>query len=116
LSNVARGDPVFSAFPELNVLRRIPSGRMKMPEVIVLLDVSPETACRRISSRGEKQQAHETADKLTRLREAYHFVCEIMRDHYNLPVQVITGEPSPDEATRSALEFINAQRDVEDEE
>jgi len=111
-------DPIFTQFPELTALRRLHLDRLIMPEIVIFLDVRPDTACNRITARGESRQVHETEEKLTQLREAYITVCGIARSHMQAEVSIIDGERPRNEVTAAALAFINqsiAEKDGTDE-
>lgn len=51
-SAVDRTDPVYRSFPELSLLKRLGFTRFVLPDRVIFLDVSPETALERISGRG----------------------------------------------------------------
>jgi 1-acyl-sn-glycerol-3-phosphate acyltransferase len=100
-------DPVFKEFPELIQFRRLRLDKLVMPELIVLIDVNPAVACRRIECRGAFRQVHETEDKLARLREAYRLVCAVVGEHLHVPVSIIDGEQALDDVAARALDFIH---------
>lgn len=109
-SDLAKGDPLFKQFPEAAYLRRLGFNRLTVPDVVVFLDVPPEEAMRRIESRGEQQQVHETAGKLTMLRSAYLMVCGVLEREGVVPVRRIDGTKQPEEITAGALEFVESKR------
>jgi 1-acyl-sn-glycerol-3-phosphate acyltransferase len=105
---VRKDDPIFARFPELSVLRRLPTKRLVLPEVVLFLDVPPAEACRRIESRGEHQQVHETEEKLTKLRDAYLMVCQVITKEFNVPAGILSGEASREQVTAEALSFLES--------
>ena len=58
----------------------------------------------RIRVRGEALQAHETAEKLTKLRTAYALVCDVIEK--TRPVCRLTGEKSLEQLTEEAAAFM----------
>jgi adenylate kinase family enzyme len=105
---VANDDPIFDRFPELATLRRLPIKRLVLPDVVLFLDVSPAEACRRIEARGEQQQVHETEEKLTRLREAYLMVCDVITREFQVPARVLDGEAPREQVAAEALGFVQS--------
>jgi len=101
-----RSDRVFTDFPELLYLKRMKLNALKLPDIVLFLDVSPSVACARISSRGERRQVHETEQKLGELRAAYIMVCEIVRRHWHVSTITINGEQDLDKVSATALEFV----------
>jgi len=100
-------DPIFTQFPELTALRRWRLDRLIMPDIVVFLDVRPDTACSRIAVRGEARQVHETEEKLTQLRGAYIAVCGIARTHMAIDVSIIDGERPQADVFADARAFID---------
>jgi 1-acyl-sn-glycerol-3-phosphate acyltransferase len=96
--------------PELSALKRLRLTRLSLPDAVVMLDVAPEVCVQRIHERGKRIQAHETAERLTKLREAYLMVCETARNEFDLPVAILDGALDPDSLTSSALQFVAATR------
>lgn len=92
--------------PELAVIRRLRIGRLHLPDAVVMLDVEPAVSMERIHRRGEKVQAHETEEKLTRLREGYLMVCNIVGREFGTPVRVLKGDLDLDHMTSATLEFV----------
>lgn len=107
---VATNDPVFREFPELKVLKRLRLNRLSLPDAVVFLDVRPQTACRRIASRGEQRQVHETEDKLRKLRDAYLLVCDVVRTYRGISVLRTDGERPPDKVADEAIQFVESCR------
>jgi len=106
-------DPIFTEFPELMHMKRLKLNTLKLPDVVLFLDVRPATACERITVRGKPQQVHETEEKLGQLREAYRMSCDVVQRHWHIPTAVIDGEDSIETVTAAALEFINQSRTQE---
>lgn len=92
--------------PELSVMRRLRITRLHLPDAVVMLDVDPAVSMERIRRRGERVQAHETEDKLARLREGYLMVCEVVRSEFATPIRVLEGNLDLDRLTSATLEFI----------
>ena len=88
-------DPIFEALPELVVAKRLGLTHLSLPDICLFLDLDPEEACRRIDTRGEATQIHETRETLGRLREAYLRVCEIAAEDWS--VHVIPVDVNHDE-------------------
>jgi len=99
--------------PELSVMKRLRIARLHLPDAVVMLDVDPAISMERIRRRGEKVQAHETEDKLTRLREGYLMVCDVVHREFATPIRVLEGNHDLDSLTSSALEFISDIRKPE---
>lgn len=85
-------DDLYKEFKELKFMKRLGLTHMHLPDVVLFLDVDPAVSMERIEKRGEKVQVHETAEKLGRLRSAYHKVVEAVRDQMQLPAHVIEGD------------------------
>jgi thymidylate kinase len=107
-ASVARKDPVFSRFPELVRLRQLRLDHMRVPDAVVFLDVPTAVCMGRIESRGERKQVHETEAKLSKLREAYLMVCEILEEDWSLPVLVLDGDREIDQVVADAHDFARA--------
>ena len=56
-------------------------------------DVDPEVSIKRIMSRGETVQAHENVEKLSKLRKAYHMVCNILEKNSMLSINYMLLKP-----------------------
>jgi 1-acyl-sn-glycerol-3-phosphate acyltransferase len=97
--------------PELAALKRLRLARLSLPDAVVMLDVDPAVSVRRIHDRGERIQAHETEEKLAKLREAYLMVCETVRNEFDLPVAVLDGALDLERLTSSALQLVTAAGD-----
>jgi 1-acyl-sn-glycerol-3-phosphate acyltransferase len=105
-----RGDPVRAHFPELAALRRTGLARLTMPDAVVMLDVDPALSLERIGKRGEKQQAHETAEKLARLREGYLQVCRVVETDFGIPSRIMDGSGTIDSVAGAAIRFVDESR------
>jgi len=101
-----KDDPIFAKFPELAALKRFKLTNMKLPDAVIMLDVSPAVSIMRIQSRGERRQVHETKEKLAKLREGYLMVCNFIKKEFNIPARILDGESELDKVTASALEFV----------
>lgn len=108
---VKRDDPIFKQFPELTRLKQLRLDRMHMPDVSIFLDVPPSVCMRRIESRGEKRQVHETEEKLGKLREAYLLVCSTLDREWKMPVLILDGNREPDRVTAMARDFVKSSRE-----
>jgi hypothetical protein len=101
-------DPVFADFPELAALRRLHLAHMRLPDMVVMLDVEPAISVARIARRGEKRQVHETEEKLAKLREAYLLICDVVRQEFGIPTLVLAGDQSIEALTDEAHAFVEA--------
>jgi len=104
--SVGRLDPIFERFPELTRLRQLRLDHMHLPDAVVFLDVPPAVCVKRIESRGERKQVHETTEKLTLLREAYGLVATVLERRWKLPVLILDGDRNPGQVTAEAREFL----------
>ncbi len=100
---------IYREFPELKYLGYLRLNSMILPDLVIFIDTAPETACKRIDSRGEQKQVHENVEKLTELREAYLTICDMIRRQKNIPVLIVDGEHSREEVASQAYEFISTQ-------
>ena len=105
-ASVERDDPIFSRFPELVHMKRLGLTKLALPDIVVFIDLLPEAACRRIETRGEQKQVHETVDKLERLRRAYLQVCEVVEKDWQIPTLILDGERSREDLCRASLDFV----------
>jgi len=106
---IEKDDPVFSQFPELAAIKRMRLNALKLPDVVVFLDLPPGISVTRIEKRGEKQQVHETPEKLSKLRDAYVLACDIIRDELELPTLTIDGNDSQENIASIAEAFIRSR-------
>lgn len=104
--DVAADDPVFRIFPELGALRRLRVARMVLPDATLFLDVDPAVAVERIRCRGEVRQAHETEDRLERLRGGYRMVCEVVERELGRPARTLDGSLDREEVAERAVEEL----------
>jgi hypothetical protein len=105
-AEIPHDDPLFLELPELSHLRRLRLTNLVLPDAVFLLDVSPETACRRVEARAKTRQAHETSDALAKLRGAYITVCDAVRQRWQIPFCRLDGEDQPEAIARTALAFL----------
>ena len=103
---VQKGDPLLKQFPEMSYLRRLGFDQLSIPDVVLFLDVDPEEAVRRIESRGERKQVHETTEKLSRLREAYLMVCGVLQREARASVRLIDGAKHLTDVVADAEAFV----------
>jgi thymidylate kinase len=103
---VASDDPAYEAFPELVAMKRLRIPKLRCPEAALFLDVDPALSVRRIQSRGETRQVHETHEKLERLREGYLSVCRIMEGQLGIPAGILAGNQGIEEVTAAALKAV----------
>ena len=113
-SGIPQNDIIYKQFPELSYLRYLRLNSMILPDIVIFIDVSSETACKRIDIRGDQKQVHENVEKLAELREAYLTVCDIIRRQLNIPVLIIDGNNSREEVALQAREFISAKLSQEE--
>jgi 1-acyl-sn-glycerol-3-phosphate acyltransferase len=97
-------DPIFKQFPELLTLRKLNLTHLHQPDAVIFLDVDPEVCVERILARGETVQAHENIGKLTKLRNAYRLVCDVVQK--TRPVCRLTGDKSLEQLSDEATAFI----------
>jgi adenylate kinase family enzyme len=103
-----RKGPLFRELPELGSLDRLGLTHLRLPRVLVLLDVDSAVACRRITSRGKPRQPHETEEKLQRLREAYLRVARILSERWRIPTRVVNGTQPLEQVGEETLRFVQA--------
>jgi 1-acyl-sn-glycerol-3-phosphate acyltransferase len=97
-------DGLFKQFPELLGLRKLHLNHLTLPDAVIFLDVKPGVCIKRILSRGEKVQPHENIEKLTKLRNAYKLVCNVLSE--KLPVLQITGDKDLGQLAQETAAFI----------
>jgi len=97
-------DTIFKQFPELLGLRKLKLNHLKLPDVVIFLDVAPDVCIKRIISRGERIQSHENIEKLSKLRSAYQLVCTVLTRNHS--VFHISGDKDLDQITEEAILFI----------
>ncbi len=104
--DVSKSDSIFDEFPELSALRSLKLTHLKLPDITIFLDVDPSIAAGRIEKRGERKQAHETEEKLAKLRKAYKMVCRVIERDLNIPTSTINAHGSIDPITREVWSFV----------
>jgi 1-acyl-sn-glycerol-3-phosphate acyltransferase len=112
---IERSDAIYVTLPELAALKRLRLARMELPSAVAMLDVDPDVSIARIASRGEKMQVHETEEKLSRLREGYLMVCDVVREEFGLAVEVLDGNAALDDVTATAIRFAREHKDASKE-
>jgi 1-acyl-sn-glycerol-3-phosphate acyltransferase len=100
---VPKGDPVFETFPEVAALQRLHLASLELPDAVLFLDVDPSVSMERIRSRGEKQQVHETEEKLGRLRDGYRMVCRVVQEELGIPTRTVDGRGTVEEVATTAV-------------
>lgn len=112
--DVLKDDPVFTQFSELEKMKKIKLNNFNLPDMVIFLDIDPKVSVERINKRGENIQVHETFEKLSKLREAYHVTCKVAQNDLNISVSIIEGENSvkdiEDMATSFVLKNINTEK------
>jgi 1-acyl-sn-glycerol-3-phosphate acyltransferase len=108
---ITHGDPVYAKFPELTALRRLRLTSMRLPNKVVMLDVDPTVSVARITKRGQQRQVHETEEKLTRLREGYCLVCDVVKKEFEISTRIVDGDADIDTLVASALAFLDENRE-----
>jgi len=112
-ADIPRDDSVTAQFPELLTFRRYKLNRLMLPDIVIFLDVPPDVAYGRISTRGEQKQVHETEDKLGMLRKGYLMVCDVLKRELAIPTMTINGDDSLDSITETAVAFVRKSMDLE---
>jgi 1-acyl-sn-glycerol-3-phosphate acyltransferase len=97
---ISTKDEIFKQFPELKTLRKF--SNLHLPDSIIFIDVPADISIARIESRGEDKQVHETAEKLSRLRDAYLLVCDVLSDR----THIINGNRPLDEVIADAKKVV----------
>jgi 1-acyl-sn-glycerol-3-phosphate acyltransferase len=106
--DVSRSDRIFTRFPELVRMKQLGLTNLSMPDMVILIDVDPATACRRIEARGQQRQVHETEEKLDHLRRAYLQVCEVVQTDWRVPINILDGGQPLENVMEQALQFARA--------
>ncbi len=86
-------------------MERLGLTHLRLPSLLILLDLPPGLACARITSRGGPRQPHETEEKLACLRQAYQRVVRIAAGKWNIPALVVDGARPLDYTLAEALRF-----------
>ena len=87
-------------------MKRLRIPKLRCPDAALFLDVDPALSVRRIESRGESRQVHETQEKLERLREGYLSVCRILEEQLGIPAGILAGHQGIEEVTAAALQAV----------
>lgn len=103
LAEIDATDPVYTALPELETLKRIHLAKLELPAVVLFVDVAPAVSLARIEARGVERQVHETAQKLSRLRDGYQLVCRVVEERLDRPMSVIDGQQPLDDVIAFAI-------------
>ncbi|MFH0792852.1 MAG: 1-acyl-sn-glycerol-3-phosphate acyltransferase [bacterium] len=106
----APADDLLRKFPEIAAIKSLGLARMRIPDAVIMLDVDPSVCIERIKSRGKDRQAHETQEKLAKLREGYLMVCDVIQKQFGVPVRIIRGDAQMGELTSSGVTFIKQCR------
>jgi hypothetical protein len=104
-----RDDPIFEQFPELRRMVALGVDNLRTADRVIFLDVPPDVCAQRIEARGKDRQAHETAESLAKLRQAYLLVCRVLDGEFQAPVLVLDGDRDPDRVAADAQAFVEAQ-------
>ena len=105
-----RRDLLARRVPELRWLQRLGLTRLGVPDAVVFLELPAGEAMRRIETRGESMQVHETEEKLGTLQLAYRAVCEVAAEHFGMPVLRLDGSGDPEALAEAAVSFVTATR------
>lgn len=103
--DVSRSDNIFTRFPELARMKRLGLTHLSLPDIVILIDVDSATACRRIETRGQQRQVHETEEKLERLRRAYLQVCKVVQADWRVPTRILNGDQALENVLEQVLQF-----------
>lgn len=100
------------------LVSRTPLVRFHLPDMVILLDVDPATAMKRIEARGLPLQAHESTAFLGELREAYMRVCTVLEERfgcevYRLKADCMTADEIVHHVATAAQEFMMSTRITE---
>lgn len=112
-----RQDPLFERFPELTILERLKLKPFRIPELVLLIDVSPATAVERIAARGKVRQVHETESRLAQLRDSYQTVCEVVHRRWGIATARLDADRPIEEVVSEGLRYargllwVDGQRD-----
>lgn len=75
------------------------------PDVVIFVDITPETAMDRINANREGTELFETKERLTQTRNKYFEAFEKLGDSEN--VVIIDGNGTPDEVHKRITEVLN---------
>jgi hypothetical protein len=105
----AKNDRIFTQLPELKTLRKLHLNHLHLPGAVVFLDIEPKVSIERIMSRGQRVQAHENEQKLTKLSGAYRMVCDVLEK--TLPVCRLSGDSDLDTLAQQTYAFVKEVRE-----
>jgi 1-acyl-sn-glycerol-3-phosphate acyltransferase len=108
---IEKHDPLLKQFPEVSYLRRLGFDRLNIPDLVIFLDIEPAEAMRRIDSRGEQKQAHETENRLSQLRKAYLLVCAVAERDKRATILRVDGARQLTDVSADAIDFVQQMRD-----
>ena len=101
----------FKKMPGVTLARLLPGTRLPLPEAVVFLKAPPEELLRRIASRGEKKQIHETPEKLASLQDAYATVCRVLQKEFGTRIiEIETTGKTPEAIAGEALCGLHEER------
>ena len=103
--DVSRRDKIFTSFPELPRMKQLGLTHLSLPDMVILIDVDPATACQRIEARGQQRQVHETEKKLCQLRRAYLKVCEVVQTDWMVSTKILNGSQPLENIIEQAFQF-----------
>jgi 1-acyl-sn-glycerol-3-phosphate acyltransferase len=110
LNDATAETPELAKLPELSALKKLRLAKLQVPDAMVMLDVDPRVCMERIMLRGERVQAHESQDKLARLREGYLMACQVAESGLGVPARVLNGDQELEELTAITLAFVDEVR------
>ncbi|MEW6074632.1 MAG: 1-acyl-sn-glycerol-3-phosphate acyltransferase [Planctomycetota bacterium] len=93
-------------FPILRAMRRLGLDRLALPDAVLFLDVEPAVAMERIRARGERVQAHESVEMLSRLQEGYRLAVEAFGREIGRPAFALDGRQTSDEVAATARRLL----------
>lgn len=112
----SRKDALLGRLPELRRLRRLGLTHLRLPKLVVLLNLTAQDACARIAARGKPRQAHETEDQLGRLAESYRRVVRVVEQRWSIPVLQVDAARPLDDILAEALHFVEDRLRDQDHE
>jgi 1-acyl-sn-glycerol-3-phosphate acyltransferase len=112
---IAAGGEIYRQFPELTAMKRLGLTRLKIPDLVIFLDVEPAVAMSRILGRGERVQVHETEEKLAKLRRAYLLTITALTGRFKVPALRLEGDREIETIMAEAKKFIREKRGERDE-
>jgi deoxyadenosine/deoxycytidine kinase len=79
---------------------------LHLPTLVIMTDLDPALAMRRIESRGASRQVHELEACLTRLRSAYVQVLDVVRTGFDVRTHVLDASAPLDAVVEAALDQV----------